>query len=257
EGQPAASEVGLQAGQGHTGADGDLGGQAVHRVEAVEAPQVHDHLAVDGDRAADEARVAALRDEGDARVAGSTDHRGHLVGGAGPQDRPGPALPPAGPVHALAGHHVGIGEHVARPERLAAPVQERRDHAGSSATRRSVTSTPVTLSGTRSPSGRATPSTVASTARSPGTTEDRSSPTATTVPGTTAPTCGSSSSATTRSTAARLAPLSRPLARANARGSSVSAARTWSGTFEPAWRARHTSSAARSQRRRSGAVTCA
>lgn len=71
------------------------------------------------DRPADKPGIAALRTDRDTFVGAQPDDRGHLLGGAGSDNRDGAAGPATCPVGEVTRHRIGVAEDVRRPDDVA------------------------------------------------------------------------------------------------------------------------------------------
>jgi hydroxyacid-oxoacid transhydrogenase len=128
--EPCLAGSGMQGGQGGAGTHGHLAEGSVHRFDLVKPPQRHHHLVVARNAAAHQPGIAALRNDRHTLASAYTDDTGDLIGVRGSDNQPRPPSVPAAPVALVAGHHIGIGQHIAVADHLRERVREIHEGYG-------------------------------------------------------------------------------------------------------------------------------
>jgi hypothetical protein len=132
EGPPRRAGVLVEGGQRDAGAGRDLTGEAVDRLQPVEAPGGQHDGAVagaGGHAAGHQSGVAPLRDDGDAALGAPADDGGHLFDRT--RSHHGRRLAPeaARPVDLVARADVGVDDDVVGADQRRQVTRERRGHA--------------------------------------------------------------------------------------------------------------------------------
>ncbi len=128
DGEARRPHVRLHVGQGRPRPHGDLAGSHVHVAERVEAPQADHDLPGERHAAADQPGVAALRHQGHADGGAHAHHGGDLRRVPGAHHGRGRAAEPAGPVDAVTGRHLRVGDDVVGAHDRAQVVEQRSGH---------------------------------------------------------------------------------------------------------------------------------